>query len=230
MATIDERAAAYESSRDRIAALASELSDESLGATVPCCPEWTVKDLVGHLTGLLEDRLAGRMPTQGFEEWTHAQVARYRGESIDDVLAAWQSLPVQRDDAPPSLAALSFDVVSHEHDLCQAVGVVGDRTSFSVHVGAERARERMGAQIAAAAAPGVLVTTASGTALVEGVGEPIALETSDYHLMRLVTGRVSHAQAASMAWSAEPTLVLDALFADGFFTLQPHDVVEADEQ
>ena len=136
--------------------------------------------------------------------------------------------PVERTEAPPSLAALSFDVVSHEHDLCHALGVAGDRDSFSVRVGADRARSRMAAMLKEAGTPGVVVTTPEEAHLVEGASDPIALAATDYEFMRLVTGRVSRSQATSMGWTGDPTDVLAALFADGFFTLQPVDVIEAD--
>jgi uncharacterized protein (TIGR03083 family) len=228
MATIDEQAAAYEASRERIDGLTRSLDDAALATTVPCCPAWSVKDLVGHLTGLLEDRTEGRMPAGGFGEWTAEQVARHRDQPIGAVLDAWRAIDVEKNDAPPSLAALSFDVVTHEHDLRHALGIEGDRASDSVRVGAERAGERMSSMLQGASAPGVIVTTEDGIQLVEGTSDPIALTTTRYGLMRLVTGRVSRAQAEALSWSGDAAPVLDALFADGFFTLQPVDVLEAE--
>ena len=64
--------------------------------------------------------------------------------------------------------------------------------------------------------------------MIEGASAPIALATSPYAFMRLVTGRVSRTQAEAMDWDGDPAAVLDALFADGFFTLQPADVLEAE--
>jgi uncharacterized protein (TIGR03083 family) len=225
---IDEQAEAYESSRVRIDAITRTLDDDRLSTNVPCCPRWTAKDLVGHLTGVLEDRVAKRLPADGFEDWTSAQVARHREEPIGDVLDAWRALPVERNDDVPSLAALSFDVVTHEHDLCHALGVPGDRNAFSVRVGAERAKGRMSAMLTEAGAPGVRLRTEDGEVDVDGGSAPIGLETTRYTFMRLVTARLSRAQAAALSWDGDATPVLDALFADGFFTLQPVDVIEAD--
>jgi uncharacterized protein (TIGR03083 family) len=101
--TYDDELGAYYSSRDRIVSLVRELDGAQLGTTVPCCPSWTVKDLVGHLTGVSEDRRAGRMPTGGFQEWTDEQVARHREEPMDRLLATWTALELEQSDAPPSL-------------------------------------------------------------------------------------------------------------------------------
>jgi uncharacterized protein (TIGR03083 family) len=228
MSTPEEQRDAYEAAHARIDALARTLSDEQLATIVPCCPQWSVKDVIGHLTGVLEDRVAGRMPTEGFGDWTKAQVERHRGESLETVLGAWNALPKEISGAPPSFSALSFDVVTHEHDVYHALGVAGDRSSTSVRVGAERARERMSSMLVDGEAPGVVVTTEDGTHHIEGVVAPIELETSRYSLMRLTTGRMSRQQAEALNWTGDPALVLEALFADGFFTLQPRDVIEAE--
>jgi hypothetical protein len=225
---IDEQAEGYAASRLRIDAITRQLDDVRLSVIVPCCPRWTAKDLVGHLTGVMEDRVAKRLPTGGFEDWTSAQVARHRGEPIDVVLDTWCALPVERNDDVPSLAALSFDVVTHEHDLCHALGVPGDRDAFSVRVGAARAKDRMSAMLTDAGAPGVRLTTEDGEVDVEGGSPPIGLVTTRYTFLRLVTARLSRGQAAALSWDGDATPVLDALFADGFFTLQPVDVIEAD--
>jgi uncharacterized protein (TIGR03083 family) len=228
MATVDEQAEAYESSRTRIDALTRHLDAARLATVVPCCPKWTVKDLVAHLTGLLEDRAAKRLPTGGFGQWTDEQVERHRAEPIDAVLDIWLALRVERNDDAPSLTSLSFDVVTHEHDVCHALGIEGERDTLSVRVGSERAQGRMAAMLAEAGAPGVRLSTEDGELVLEGGAPPIGLATTRFGLMRLVTGRMSRAQAASMPWDGDATPVLDALFADGFFTLQPVDVVEAD--
>lgn len=228
MVTVSEQREAYVTSRARVAEVARTLTAAQLATNVPCCPRWSAKDLVGHLAGVLEDRVEKRLPTSGFEEWTDEQVARHRDESIGFVLDTWLSLPVEANDDVPSLAALSFDVVSHEHDLFHALGIAGDRSSDSVRLGSARAQDRMSAMLTAAGAPGVLLATEDGEQLVAGAASPIGLTTTRYDFMRLVTGRKSRPQAIALAWDGDATPVLEALFADGFFALQPLDVIEAD--
>jgi uncharacterized protein (TIGR03083 family) len=228
MFTTEVQTEAYRASHERIDALARSLNDEQLATVVPCCPLWTVNDVVGHLTGLLEDRRDANMPSGSFGDWTAAQVARQRGLPVTQLLDKWQELATMEIDGPPSLAALSFDIVTHEHDIYQALGIAGDRSTDSVTVGAERARERISSMLKEGSAPGVLATTEDGTHLSEGVETPIGLEISRYGLLRLATGRMSRAQAESLGWDSDPSPVLDALFADGFFVLQPYDVAEVD--
>ena len=228
MSTTEEQTRAYEASHRRIDALARQLNVEQLATVVPCCPLWTVSDVIGHLTGLLEDRRDANMAGDSFSAWTAAQVARQRDLSISQLLDKWSELAAIDIAGPPSFAALSFDIVTHEHDIYQALGVAGDRSTDSVAVGAERARARMSSMLTEGSAPGVLATTEDGTHLSEGAEAPIGLEASRYVLLRLATGRMSRAQAQLLEWDSDPSPVLDALFADGFFALQPYDIAEVD--
>ena len=229
MSTIEEQTAAYQASHDRIDALVRTLSAEQLATVVTCCPLWRVQDLIAHLTGVLEDRRDGNLPTAGsFDEWTAAQVARHKDEPVGSILERWNEVAAQSVDAPPTMASLFFDAVSHEFDLYQAVGVAGDRSTESVRLGADRALGRMSSMLTEGGAPGVRVTTEDGTNLAEGGAEPVELETSRYSLMRLTTGRMSRGQAESLGWGSDPAPVLKSLFSDGFFVLSPVDVIEVD--
>lgn len=228
MSTVEEQTNAYQTSHERIDALVRTLTSDQLAAVVTCCPLWSVKDLIGHLTGVLEDRRDGTMPTGSFSDWTAAQVARHRDEPIGSILESWRAAADLSIDAPPSMASLSFDVVTHEFDLYQALGIAGDRSSESVRVGAARALWRMSSMLKEGSAPGVNVTTEDGTHLAEGIASPLELETSRYALMRMTTGRMSRRQAESLGWGSDPTPVLDSLYSDGFFVAQPVDIVEVE--
>lgn len=226
--TYDDELAAYYSSRDRIVSLVQELDDTQLGTTVPCCPSWTVKDLVGHLTGVSEDRRAGRMPTGGFQEWTDEQVARHREEPMDRVLATWTALELERSDAPPSLTALSFDAVTHEHDLCHAVAAPFNRDTASVRVGARRATERIASILEGSDVPGLVLRTEDGERQLQGNGKFLGLAAERFDVMRLACGRMSERQALALDWDGDPKWLFAMLFADGFFSLQPTDVIEVE--
>jgi uncharacterized protein (TIGR03083 family) len=229
MSTVEEQTSAYQASHERIEALVRSLNSDQLAAVVTCCPLWDVKDLIGHLTGVLEDRRSGNLPTTGsFTEWTAAQVARHRDDPIESILETWTEEAAASVDAPPTMASLFFDAVTHEFDLYQALGVAGDRSVDSVRLGAERALGRMSSMLIEGSAPGVEVITEDGTNLAEGVASPLTLETSRYSIMRLTTGRMSRGQAESLGWGSDPAPVLDSLFADGFFVLSPVDVIEVD--
>jgi hypothetical protein len=93
MSTPDEQTNAYRASHERIDVLVRRLDVEQLATVVTCCPLRSVKDLIGHLTGVLEDRRDGNMPTGSFGEWTAAQVARHRDEPIGSIWSGWGSDP-----------------------------------------------------------------------------------------------------------------------------------------
>jgi uncharacterized protein (TIGR03083 family) len=228
MSTAEEQTDAYRASHERIDALIRSLDADQLSSVVTCCPLWSVKDLIGHLTGVLEDRRDANMPTGSFGDWTAAQVARHRDEPVELILEKWNEASGAGVDGPPSMASLSFDAVTHEFDLYQALGVAGDRSTDSVRIGAERSLGRMSSMLTEGAAPGVMVTTEDGTNLAEGTSPPLSLETSRYAFMRMTTGRMSRRQAESLGWGSDPAPVLDSLYADGFFVPQPVDIVEVD--
>lgn len=220
----EEESAAYDTVRQRVVALTTALDRPDLGRTVGCCPAWTVQELLGHLTGLLEDRRDGRLPGDGdFGRWTDAQVARHRGEPVAETAALWTSLPVTPDESAPSIASLAFDAVTHEFDMYEALGLDGDHHSDAVRMGAQRAEGRMGAMLAAANI-GVALTIDGATRTVGAAAPAVRLETTPFDLMRLVTGRMSDGQARALEWTGDPSDTLAALFADSFFTLQPRDV------
>jgi hypothetical protein len=226
MSTTEEQTEAYRASHERIDELVRTLTADRLTTRVTCCPLWSIKDLIGRLAGVLEDRRDRNMPTGTFDEWTAAQVARHRDEQIGSILETWHQVAAAGADGPPSMASLSFDVVTHEFDLYQALGVAGDRSSDSVRLGAVRALGRMSSMLTEGDAPGVNVTTEGGSNLAEGTSPPLSLETSRYALMRMTTGRMSRSQAEGLGWGSDPPPVLDSLFTDGFFVLQPTDIVE----
>jgi uncharacterized protein (TIGR03083 family) len=228
MSTTEEQTEAYRASHQRIDALVRTLNPEQLMTVVTCCPLWSVKDLIGHLTGVLEDRRDSNMPTGSFSDWTAAQVARHRDESIESILETWNEVADASVEGPPSVASLSFDAVTHEFDLYQALGIAGDRSTESVRVGADRSLGRMSSMLTVGNAPGVNVTTEDGTFLAAGSTSPMSLETSRYSFMRMTTGRMSRRQAEALGWGSDPAPVLDSLYSDGFFVPQPVDIVEVD--
>jgi uncharacterized protein (TIGR03083 family) len=225
--SLEEEVDAYDASRVRVTELVHAASPEQLDLQVPCCPAWTVGNLLGHLVGLLEDREAGRMPTGSFDDWTSEQVARHRDDPLEDLLDQWAAMTLARSDAPPSLAALSFDVVTHEHDLFEALGVAGEVDTASVHVGAQRARDRMAMQLKGSTAPGIVLRSEGGEFEFDGDGRRVELAASEFELLRLVTGRMSERQAKGLRWDGDPEEILRALFADGFFTLQPMEITSS---
>ncbi|NDH46408.1 MAG: maleylpyruvate isomerase family mycothiol-dependent enzyme [Acidimicrobiia bacterium] len=116
----------YRNARLRMQALASELSDADAERVVGACPEWTVKDLFSHVTGIATDLGSGKRPSGDTQAWVDAQVADRRSRSLESVVAEWnENAPAFEsmiDAAPQALWTLTYDTVVHEHDLFTAVG------------------------------------------------------------------------------------------------------------
>src|SRR4051812_41896335 len=114
---------AYAGVRERVSALVQGADPTQ---PVPACPDWTVKDLVAHVTGVVDDVLAGRIEGVATDPWTAAQVEARKDHSLDQIVAEWN------EKAPAFEALLDafgspgeqavFDVTTHEHDLRGALG------------------------------------------------------------------------------------------------------------
>jgi hypothetical protein len=113
---------------------ARTLDDAAWATIVPCTPEWTVRDVLSHVSGIPDDAAAGRMDGAPGEAWTAAQVERNRSFSVADLLERWnQQAPAFADlidqigeSRPP------IDCHSHEHDIRHALDQPGARTNAIV--------------------------------------------------------------------------------------------------
>jgi uncharacterized protein (TIGR03083 family) len=194
-------------------------------APVPACPGWSVRDVVAHLTAVVEDVLAGRLTGPPSDEQTAAQVARFRDRSLSEILARWVEL------APPFEEMVDgfevwpavLDVATHEHDIRGALGEPGARHTVVVRVGAERLLTWLQPPIPLR----VVVEDAEyrvGPARDgEGEGEIVVLTTDRFEAFRWRMGRRSRAQLANLQWTGDPTPILDHLVV---FGPAPTDIYE----
>lgn len=220
-------AAAYHGVRDRVGELTGCLDETVSRTPVPPCPRWTVRDVVAHLVGVVEDAMAGRLDGVATEPWTQAQVDARRQQSILEMLASWAEA------APPFEGMLDaigpvgrqavLDAVTHEHDIRTALGQPGARQSDAVMIGygfgapvfLEEA-ERQGVRIR---------FEAVGTQAYGPTDAPLRLRGTPFDLMRALTGRRSLEQIRAMAWSGECSAVLD-VFTWGPFRPSPVAIEE----
>jgi len=63
------------------------------------CPDWSARDMLGHLVGMTEDWLTGRLDHYGSTDWTTEQVRRHRGDDQIELFAAWSIALDQLDNA-----------------------------------------------------------------------------------------------------------------------------------
>ena len=135
----DQVCDAYAALRVRVTELMQSLSLEQSKAVVPHCPQWTVKDCLAHMVGVPEDVINGQMDGVETDAWTDRQVQRHTNDSVDDLLAVWETnAPVFAKILPnipqPVLSQFMFDQTTHEHDIRTAVGQPGARDTLAVAV------------------------------------------------------------------------------------------------
>lgn len=197
----------YHQTHARIVELVSDSGPDGLAARVPACPAWTVRDLLGHVAGVAEDVLAGRIPPPPTDADTAAQVERHRDLTFDELLTNWAETvrPWEAGgdvDAPrPPL----LDIVSHEHDIRGALDRPGARHEEIVRVVSDQLLDFD---------PQVPLTVEVEDAAVQlgpPGGDGLRLKTTRWEVLRWRMGRRSRRQMASMNWSGDPTPVLDDL-------------------
>jgi uncharacterized protein (TIGR03083 family) len=221
--------ALYAEGRRRISELVSGLGEEEAATPVPACPEWSVHDVVAHLTGVCADILGGNLDGVATDHWTAAQVEARRNRTIDEVVAEWSQLALQVEAMADNFGAagnqLVADLTTHEHDVRGALGRPGARDSGGVMVAVDFLISGLDQSITARhLAP--LELRAGGRSWTVGGGEPAGrLEAEAFELMRALTGRRSRRQIRVLGWTVDPAPYFPA-FQFGPFTTSPTDVEE----
>ena len=147
MSTVDltpeEYANEYGESRQRIrsiveAAVSNPATAQSIaGVMVPACPDWTLTNICSHLAGICRDLVERNNPGADAQAWVDRQVAERADRSLGSLLDEWDEYSPRFETLiakhPHGVSGLVLDVVAHEHDICGALGIEGDRTSRGVH-------------------------------------------------------------------------------------------------
>jgi uncharacterized protein (TIGR03083 family) len=206
----DPRAVArlYRDAKERITSLVEGLDEAGQQTPVPACPGWSVRDVVAHVTAVADEWGRGVLTGPPTDEQTAAQVARFDGQRLTDIIAAWT-------DATAHLCRLAEDsgleppigdVVAHEHDIRGALGTPGARDTEAVRYTADRL-------LGSLRAPFPLRVAVEDAEYRTGPddGPELRLQTTRFEALRWRTGRRSRAQLAAMDWSADPSPVLDRL-------------------
>jgi uncharacterized protein (TIGR03083 family) len=218
--TEPDLAALYLETHHRLAALIAGLDGDALEQPVPGCPGWAVRDVMAHLVAIPDDAMAGRLTGPPTEEETAAQVARFRGHKMDEMVAQW------RDQAPAFselVAGLSIwpaviDVASHEQDIRGALGRPGARDSQVLRCSAERL-------IAFWEPPQPVRVVVEDAEFEVGAGpqDAIVVTTTRFEAFRWRLGRRSRQQLVQLDWNGDPTPVLDHMVV---FRPAPVDIIE----
>ncbi|MGY4708753.1 maleylpyruvate isomerase family mycothiol-dependent enzyme [Mycolicibacterium sp. CBM1] len=208
----------YRDTRARVSHLLSTLADEQWELPVPATPQWTVHDLVAHLTGGAVDAATGRIDGAPGQAWTARHVDERRTIPAHQLLREWhavgpvieQGLAGQRFTGP-NIAA---DLICHEADLHEALGHPRPAREHwqqpFLPVMMQFLRQRL------KDCPTVLIRNDDGHEWHCGAGEPATvLEAESYELLRAMFSRRSRRQIATWNWTHAPAPpVIDSF---GFF-------------
>lgn len=210
--------------QERVIDLVTGLPAPRAAATVPACPDWTVRDLLSHMVGLGADVVAGDEPDDHNEAWTARQVEARRDRDVDALVAEWQGLaePLRAWMAKHGTRPLG-DVTIHEQDLRGALGVPGGQDTPAMAA----MRERFAARFAARLDPGLppIALTGDGWSWASGEGEPaVEVRASDFELARALMARRSAAQLRAWTVRGDVEPYLDAFATLG--SLPDRDLAE----
>ena len=220
----------YSETRLRIADVASGLDDTQLGLVLPTCPAWTVRDVVGHMAGLLGDVIEKRFEGAGTPEWTQAQVDSLRQLDIHATLSVWdERAETVESDFPAALGEFSprlvSDVWNHEQDIRGALHLPrAHRDSDAVPAALVGQMAMLTERLEQAGLPGLVMVTGEGEWQAgDGAGGRLNLDTQA-ELLRVLLGRRSRKQIAALDWHVEN---LEA-YLDAFPRFGPaeHDIHE----
>jgi uncharacterized protein (TIGR03083 family) len=197
-------------------AFAAALSEDEWATAAPCCPGWTVRDVLSHVAGIPDDVLAGRLDGVATDPWTAAQVERNRSLSTPELLRRWDeqtpgfaaAMQAMQQERPP------IDCHAHEHDIRQALGRHGTRDHRIVTTA-------VAGMLGGWDGPAPLrVEFADGSIAgnPDSDGGVMLSEVTPFEVFRSRLGRRSRAQVEAYAWTGEPdriTAVIDHWFAFG---------------
>lgn len=191
----------YRAARERISALVTALGIDP-DAPVPATPEWTVHDVVAHVSGVAVDGTSGNMAGAPGEEWTAAQVARNADRAIDEMVAEWAQVgPLMEGflSSPTGVMASAavMDIHTHEADLRHALGLPAAVPAAFLDWAGPSMRNGFDEAVAAA-----------GLA-------PVVVEVDAFEWFRGRLGRRTAAEVAAYGWSAPSADYLDVFFIFG---------------
>lgn len=221
----------YAEIRQRISELARSMSDEDLAAKLPTCPDWSTRDVIGHMTGLVVDVRERRLEGAGTPPWTDKQVQAFADRSLEEVLTDWEELAKDAESdlvgvlGPFGLRLVS-DAYAHEQDILGAFGQTGHRDCAAIPLAMSLQMETLTQRLADAGLPSLRLRTGDGGLWTAGEGEPGATVTAPdtWELLRSLLARRSRAQVAALEWQGEE---LDR-YLTAFFRFDPpeEDIVE----
>jgi uncharacterized protein (TIGR03083 family) len=217
----------YGELRERVAQVVRRADPAALEAYAPATPEWRVRDLLAHLTGVAADVNAGNLDGVATDAWTARQVAARRDRTVPQLLDEWDTEGRKLDAAIPQFpevaaGQLIADAATHEHDIRGGLDTPGARDSDAVTIAESWMVRMLGPRLDAADAA-VRIDDGDEEITVGTGPRQLGLTTSRFELMRAMTGRRSVEQMREYKWHCDPEPELLVL---SLFTPRPTPLVE----
>lgn len=221
----------YAEGRVRLTDLVMSEDPDGRTRPVPGCPEWAVRDVLAHVTGVCADVLTGNLEGVTTEPWTAAQVAQRKDTPLAEILVEWSEVAPQVEAIAPQFPdrvdeQWVLDLTTHEQDIRGALGTPGARDAAGLLIGVDFAATMgLAASVSGRGLPALRVK-AGDAEWVVGDGSPEAsVEGSAFDLFRAMTGRRSENQVRQLQWEGDVDTFVPA-FEFGPFTFPPADLVE----
>jgi hypothetical protein len=197
----------YRTSRERFTALIRELSPDELATAVPSCPGWSVRDVLGHVAGITDDALHGRIKGIPDDAQTAEQVERAAPLSVDELITRWET------------QSLDFQAVLTS---VGPSGKPGSRYNATIAWALPMMMYGFARRVENAGLAPVRVEV-EGEVMADGEPDGLVLKISQHEAFRSLLGRRSREQVATYGWSADPGDVLQVFFIFGPATENIYD-------
>jgi uncharacterized protein (TIGR03083 family) len=217
----------YSALRGRVSDLVRDADDEQLERFAPAAPEWRVRDVVAHLSGITADINAGNLDGVATDSWTARQVDARRDWSIEQVLDEWDTEAAKVEPLMSSLpdvamGQMTTDAATHEQDIRGALERPGARDCDAIVIGFDWGVQIL-AGMAEPADATLRIETDAGAATVGTGTRQIGVRADRYELFRAMTGRRSLEQIRAFDWNGEAA---PELLVFPIFTPRPTPLVE----
>jgi uncharacterized protein (TIGR03083 family) len=201
--------------RERVGEFCAALSTEDWERVTPHCPDWTVRQTLAHLAGVIDDGLNGNMEGVTTEAWTAVHIAKRADNSGPEILKEWNTWAPFVEDRATSvglgLSQLVFDAVTHEHDLRFALGIPGARDSDALRLGLYFFQQRLPANADKAGVPCPQIIVDGRPLFAHPAPDALVLTASLFDTVRSIGSRRTLDEIAALDWSADPRAVMSLL-------------------
>ena len=198
----------YGALRRRVSDLVREADAEQLERHAPAAPDWRVRDLVAHLSGITADINAGNLDGVATDQWTARQVDARREWSIEQLLEEWDTEAAKVEAVMATLpevavGQLTMDAATHEQDIRGGLARPGARDCDAIAIGFDWSMPML-ADMADHADATLRIETETGSASVGTGTRHVGVRADRYELVRTMTGRRSAEQIRAFDWDGEP--------------------------